>query len=147
MKFIPDLIPEEFRVLLDYFKEENNNRNNKKPNPFSVLLLILLFVITAILFGKAVVAFFYIGIGLLFTKFGKNWIEGRGTFILTTRIRTVLSSLLFLASVPTWFIFQGIENKAKAAKEFAHQKAVIFTADSLKKINFVKTVWHITFLW
>jgi tetratricopeptide (TPR) repeat protein len=117
MRYIPNLIPEKSKVLNDYFK--GSSHSAKSPNSFRfflgwfVGLIFLLFALVSLIHPLLSILFGFIGFMLI--PPGHNWIEKKFKFRLTTKIKSIFASGLFLFSMPLLAHYDTID------KQEAHQ--------------------------
>lgn len=134
MKYIPNLISKDLKVLPGYFVSNSSSKkpNDSKPPLIFLLIAILFFVVAAISWSKILIAILYLLIGIICTQKGKNWFEKAGRFILTAKIRIVFCSILFLLSLPLWPYYNQQEKDEADLQALHHKQALQATADSLK---------------
>jgi tetratricopeptide (TPR) repeat protein len=117
MRYIPNLIPEKSKVLNDYFK--GSMHSTKSSNSFRfflgwfVGLIFLLFALVSLIHPMLSILSGFIGFMLI--PPGHNWIEKKFKFRLTTKIKSIFVSGLFLFSVPLLSHYDTID------KQEAHQ--------------------------
>ena len=135
MRFFKDLIPKEHKVLPDYFQVLPSQRGvQPTKTPIWTTLMSILFFILAICFFKRFLIAVVLGlIGLLFTRKGKRWLEKKGSFWLSPKIRIGLGAVLLILLVPLYGYYEHRDADIAHQIEIARQNRLKFTADSLNK--------------
>lgn len=132
MKYVPDLIPKDIKVLPDYFKGNIYASSTKNK------LVSILFYISAAIFFIAAIAtikhplltLLFCSIGCILLPQGHRWLEQQFRFTLTPKIKSVFIAVLLVAAVPFIGQYQKIDKQeayefqAKTEKEAVHNLAV-----------------------
>ncbi|WP_456311834.1 tetratricopeptide repeat protein [Pseudomonas shirazensis] len=113
MKYVPNLIPEEYKVLKHYFKV---NKHHSKKNKYSLDFLRWLggifFILFALLSLKHPLLTLLLGfLGFIISPTGHNWVEKKFQFKLTTKIKSVLASSILLFSLPLLVHYISVDKK------------------------------------
>jgi tetratricopeptide (TPR) repeat protein len=119
MRYLPNLIPKDSRVLPDYFK--GSPYRPRKSKPFLAFLgwffgIFFLLGAFAVLFHPPL-AFFYAVLGILLLPPGHNWIEKTFRFRLKTGPKTIFTVLVFACAIPLGVHYKGIDQKELAADQ------------------------------
>jgi tetratricopeptide (TPR) repeat protein len=131
MRFVPDLIPKNRRVLPEYFRGEIYTGSTKN-NSFSIIYFLgaVLFFISAIAFiNHPLLTFLFGSIGIVLLPQGNRWIEKQLRFRLTSKIKLIFGAVLFVIALPLVNYYQDIDNKkafelkVKTEKEAAEKLA------------------------
>ncbi len=113
MKYVPNLIPEEFRVLEHYFKgniyHTKKNNSPKKFLKWIIGLFLLLFALLSIKHPLITLIFGFIGFIIL--PPGHNWIEKKFHFYLTTKIKYSFVFIILLLSIPLLTHYNSVDKK------------------------------------
>lgn len=121
MRYVPDLIPENFRVLQNYFKGDVY-----EPRKSNLLLTIigwifgLFFLIGA--FGSIshpIITILFGLLGFILIPAGHHWIEKKMRFRLKTKIKSILIALIFFVSIPLVGHYNSIDKQE--ALELKHK--------------------------
>ncbi|OSZ82583.1 hypothetical protein CAP35_04765 [Chitinophagaceae bacterium IBVUCB1] len=111
MKYVPDLIPKDKRVLPDYFKN-NPFKYTKGNTALNVLGYIAgsIFILMAFAsINYILLALLYGVIGFVLLPVGHRFLENIFSFKLTTRIKAIFCSSLFVISLPVHAHYKGID--------------------------------------
>jgi len=134
MRYLPDLIPRDNKVIPDYFQQRPVGLSAQAKTSAGPTLLGICFLIVALCFIR------YVGFAALFgllalscSKGGQRWVERTGRFTLTGMARVVIYGLVMLLSVPVYLAYVQQDEVDAAERVAAHERAVRFTADSLVK--------------
>jgi len=126
MRYVPNLIPKELKVLPEYFK--GTPYTNVKPNIALTLFGYtgaVIFFLFSILCIKHVLLFLLYGCtGFIFLPQGHRFLERSLRFRLTTKIKAVTCSLLFIVTLPVfshYYVLDQAEIKAAKAQELKEQ--------------------------
>jgi len=127
MRYVPNLIPKELKVLPEYFK--GTPYTNVKPNIALTLFGYtgaVIFFLFSILCIKHVLLFLLYGCtGFIFLPQGHRFLERSLRFRLTTKIKAVTCSLLFIVTLPVfshYYVLDQAEIKAAKAQELKESK-------------------------
>jgi tetratricopeptide (TPR) repeat protein len=127
MKYLPDLIPKDIKVLPDYFKG-NIYASSTKNKSASILFYIgaAIFFIAAIANVKHPLLTLLFGlIGFILLPQGHRWLERQFRFRFTPKIKSVFGAALFVTAVPFVGQYQKVDKqetyelKVKTEKEAA----------------------------
>ena len=133
MPYKPDLIPPKHRVLIDHFKAASaSNSHTDKASPLLLVMAMLCFLVALYFYRYVAIAALLAVAGSLLTAAGKKWIEQRGRFILTSKIRTGTCVVLGLLCIPFYTYYQRADATAFQEAKVAKIKAERFSADSLR---------------
>ncbi|CAD0009911.1 hypothetical protein [Flavobacterium chungangense] len=102
MRYIPNLIPEESKVLKDYFKGSvYHKKKSGSLQPFFRWIGGAIFILFALAYLKHPLLTILFGfIGFIIIPPGHSWIEKKFRFSFTTKIKSILGCGIFLFSVP-----------------------------------------------
>lgn len=117
MRYIPNLIPENSKVLKDYFKVLKPS--NKKSNSGLIDFLrwfggVLLIIFALVYLKHPLVTLLFGFMGFMILPPGHNWVEKKFRFSFTTKIKSILGFILFLISIPLLGHYNALD------KEEAH---------------------------
>lgn len=134
MPFVPDLIPEDKRVLPEYFDPSRIEKTATGPKTpvMNTVLAVLLFGAGAWSYqhpGILVLLFFA---GLICTGKGGRFVEKAGRFSLTNPVRAILFALLLVIYIPLYFYYDGQDQAQLAYARQKAKNAARYSADSLK---------------
>ncbi len=127
MKYVPDLIPKDIKVLPDYFKG-NIYASSTKNKSASILFYIgaTIFFIAAIVNIKhPLLTLLFGSIGFILLPQGHRWLERQFRFRFTPKIKSVFGAALFVTAVPFVGQYQKVDKqeayelKVKTEKEAA----------------------------
>ena len=137
MPYQPDLIPKENSILPDYFnvKKAKSQSTKQKVSPLAVFLSIIFIGSGLLAYHYLLIAILLLFCGLSFTSVGKRWMERRGRFILTPKIRLLFCSALIILCLPLSAYYSQKDKDEAMALAAAQQRARAFSADSLHKEN------------
>lgn len=118
MRYVPNLIPEKSKVLPTYFKGDIYKATKKNPiRDFVLWILGVLFLITALTFIKHPIMLLLFGVlGFILVPPGHRFLEKKLRFRLTTKIKIIAASLLFIGSLPLTNHYSAID-KQEAYKQ------------------------------
>jgi tetratricopeptide (TPR) repeat protein len=135
MPYLPKLIPEESKVLPEYFNNSSRIGGNsqQKSNPLLWLIAIFCFIAAVAMIDRLFVAVVLASVGLICTPIGKSWLEDVGQFKLTPKIRVLFCSLLLLINFPLSIYYQHVEEVNVKLEKERIETAKRYTADSLKQ--------------
>lgn len=130
MRYVPNLIPKENKVLPEYFKG-----NPYKYSKGSTLLIILGYISACIFFLFALTTLVHIPLALLYATVGfillppgHKLIERKLRFKLTTKIKSIVCVLLCIATLPVFSHYYHLDLEAEKAvqaqQKIEEQKAV-----------------------
>ena len=140
MRFVPNLIPEQSRVLPDYFK--GNLYETSKKNPVTNVLLWVSgvsFFLAALLSVTHLWLLLLFGtIGFILIPPGCRFIERKLRFRLTSKIRVMACVSLFLASLPLTSYYSHIDQQIVQQQKLldervAEEKAIALRKESMRK--------------
>lgn len=101
MRFVPNLIPEESRVLKDYFKGNVYGLNKSKQTIYLTWALGLIFIIAGLLFIKHLIITIILNLlGFIIIPLGHQFVENTLHFKLTTRIKSIFCIAIFIMVLP-----------------------------------------------
>ena len=125
MRYVPNLIPDNSKVLPDYFKGSIYNATKKNPLRDTILWVIgIFFFIGALVFIKHPVMTLIFGlIGFILIPPGQQYLERKLKFRLTSKIKTIAASALFIGSVPLTSHYDAIDKKIAYEQKLADEKA------------------------
>lgn len=111
MRYIPKLIPEDFRVLPEYFKgSPYQSQTKSKPLLALYWIIGIFFLLSALTFIKHPFLTLLLGlIGFLFLPPGQKWLEQKLRFTLTPKIKSIFCTLLFVFSIPLVGHYQEVD--------------------------------------
>jgi tetratricopeptide (TPR) repeat protein len=118
MRYVPDLIPEQHTVLKDYFKGRVYKPvKRNKAIAFISWSAGLFFLLSALSFIGHLLLFIVFGLlGLILVPPGHAFLEKKLRFRLTTRLKTIVCSMLFVASVPLAGHYGALDKTAALEK-------------------------------
>jgi tetratricopeptide (TPR) repeat protein len=129
MRYVPDLIPKNKKVLPGYFKGDiytSSTKNNS--STVSSFLGAVIFFIAAIAFiNHPLLTLLYGLIGFVLLPQGHKWVEKQLRFRLTSKIKIIFAAVLFITAFPLVNHYRGIdkkeafERKVKTEKEAAEK--------------------------
>lgn len=145
MRYIPNLIPENSKVLKDYFKvsKPSNRKSNLSLIDFLRWLggiLLLIFALAHLRHPFVTLLFGFMGFIIL--PPGHNWIEKKLRFSFTTKIKSILGFVLFLISIPLLGHYKALDKaeahllKVKIERE-EKQKAEKLRRDKIRNDSLV----------
>ena len=131
--YLPNLIPDDHKVLEEYFGTQANSQQSKKRNILNYILSgILLFFAFGNLVNRFFFSFFIICIALMFLPQGKKWLEKNLRFELTNKIKLVSSAIFLLfASLSLGYYFN-------MEKQFAEKQEMLALKAKNEKIRLAK---------
>ncbi|HEX8577706.1 MAG TPA: tetratricopeptide repeat protein [Flavobacterium sp.] len=121
MRYVPNLIPEKSKVLPTYFKGDIYKATKKNPVTDTLIWILgIIFFLTALVFIKHIIMFLLFALlGFILIPPGHRLLEKKLRFKLTTKIKAIATSLLFLASLPLTTHYSAID------KEDAYQQKLL----------------------
>lgn len=131
MRYVPDLIPKDIKVLPDYFKG-NIYASSTKNKSASIIFYIgaTIFFLAAIINIKhPLLTLLFGSIGFILLPQGHKWLEKQFRFRLTSKIKLVFGATLFVTAIPFVGQYQkadkqeAYELKIKTEKEAADKLA------------------------
>lgn len=113
MRYVPNLIPDNSKVLPDYFKGNIYNTTKKKPLRDAILWIIsVFFLITALVFiSHPIITLIFGLIGFILIPPGHLFLERKLKFKLTSKIKAIATSVLYISSVPLVNHYIDVEQK------------------------------------
>src|ERR1700744_2905061 len=152
MRYLPNLIPEESRVLKNYFKG-NIYRSRKQTGALAILSWIfgVFFLLGALAeITHPPLAFLYALLGIIQLPPGHHWIEKTFKFRFRTKTKTIFGITTFICAVPLIVYYGDIDRKVyaqaqlKAARE-EEEKAAVATHEQQRNdslIFYIQAVDH-----
>lgn len=125
MKYVPNLIPDSSKVLPDYFKGNIYDAAKKNYFPDITLWIIgVFFLIGALVsINHPLVTLIFGLIGLILIPPGHQLIEQKLRFNLTSKIKAITVSALFIGSIPLTSHYAAIDQEIAYQKKLAEEKA------------------------
>ncbi len=138
MRYVPDLIPKENRVLPEYFKGSKFKKIDDW-NPFTKYSLIAA-AISIFLVALAFLNHFFLflllaALGFVLLPFGHFFLEKHLHFKLTTKIKSAFCSLLLLCSIPTFYHYAEIDRQEAFNKKVQEEKLLKEQQEAQTKEN------------
>lgn len=135
MRYVPNLIPDNSKVLPDYFKGSIYKTTKKNPTRDLILWIIgALFLLAALAFFRHPLLTLFFGfISFILIPPGQQFLERKLKFRLTPKIKTVAASALFIGSLPLTNHYADIDKKVAYEQKLANEKAAKEKAIADKK--------------
>jgi hypothetical protein len=124
MRYVPNLIPESFKVLPDYFKGGiYQPREQNKLLTVIGWILGVFFLIGAVVSIKHPVMTLLFGLlGFILLPPGHRWIEKKFRFRFKTKIKSVLAAGLFVAAIPLTSHYAAIDKQEAHEQQLKEEK-------------------------
>jgi tetratricopeptide (TPR) repeat protein len=124
MRYVPDLIPDNSKVLPDYFKGNIYKATKKNPLRDTILWILgVIFLIGALVsISHPLMTLIFGLIGLILIPPGHQFIERKLKFRLTPKIKTIAASALFIGSVPLTSHYSDVDQRIVYQKRLADEK-------------------------
>lgn len=140
MRYLPNLIPKESRVLTNYFKGDiyRSRKKTGLPGVFGWFFgIFFLFGVFAEL-PHPPLAFFYGLLGVMLLPPGHHWIEKTFRFRFRTKAKTIFGVAVFIGAMPLIVYYGAIDRKAYAQAELTaarekEEKKAAETREQLRK--------------
>jgi hypothetical protein len=113
MPYIPDLIPDESKIIPEYFTKQAQAIKPKSAPNTGQTLLGLLFLAVAVYFTRCIGFTEIFGVLAVFcTRASKRWLENVGRYSLTGIARLVSYLIIIAISIP---VYHGYQHRAELA--------------------------------
>jgi tetratricopeptide (TPR) repeat protein len=140
MRYVPNLIPDSSKILPEYFKGDIYKATKKNPT-LNILMWILgvFFFIGALVFIKHPLMLLVFGLlGFILIPPGHRFLEKKLRFRLTTKIKAITASALFLGAMPLGSHYQEVDRQEAYQQKLlddkaAQEKAVAEQKEQLRK--------------
>ncbi|WP_256011789.1 hypothetical protein [Desertivirga xinjiangensis] len=101
MGYLPNLIPEEHRVLKEYFRAGKGKDASKIKWPLAAYLLSALFVIAALTFlAHPIVFIAFASLSWIISPPGHKWLERKFRFKFLTKVKLIFCAAMYIAILP-----------------------------------------------
>jgi tetratricopeptide (TPR) repeat protein len=119
MRYVPNLIPEEQKVLPEYFQGSSYQTPQKNVSASALSWFFgVIFLLAALLFLLHPFVFvIYALIGLILLPPAQQWLEQKLRFSLTSKIQAALGTLLFISSIPLLIHYSKVD--AETSRQLA----------------------------
>ncbi|WP_176464456.1 tetratricopeptide repeat protein [Flectobacillus sp. BAB-3569] len=140
MRYLPNIIPEKSKVLPDYFKGSNYKRSKK--NIFNNIIYwtlgVIFFIGSMIYIYHPLLSFIFAFIGVVLIPSGHDFLEKVLRFRLTTKIKSILSIVLFVSSLPLSRHYANLDKKLEYEEKLANdiavkKQAILFRKEQQRK--------------
>jgi tetratricopeptide (TPR) repeat protein len=140
MRYVPNLIPENSKVLQNYFKGDINKVTIKNPLLDAIMWILgVLFFISALAYLSHTILFILFSfLGLILIPPGHLYLERKLKFRLTPKIKAVATSLLFVVTLPLTNHYSEIDKQQDyqqklITEKIAKEKAIATQKDKQRR--------------
>jgi predicted PurR-regulated permease PerM len=137
MKYFPDLIPKDKKVLPEYFKADQFNSGKKSRS--SLLLMVsfaftMLFTVIAIAkISHPILAILFGILAFISSPSGHDWIERKFRFSYTSKIKSLSYVVLIIITSVFSSYYEDVDKRTAIAQKLQEQREELVRQDSIKK--------------
>lgn len=124
MRYVPDLISKDLKVLPDYFKGNIYSPPTKNKPAFILFYFAasVFFIVALACIKHPLLAFLFAAIGFILLPQGHRLLEKQFRFRLTPKIKSIFGTILFVTTIPLFGYYQTSDKQAAYELKIKEEK-------------------------